>query len=96
MENYLSGRVDSANPALAEQESSHFRSYLEQGSTDAEVALSEQFGDSASDSSAEGETQVLYEEEEGPKVEVVSVDGRPVQIVVRLESGRRLELNCEY
>ena len=43
-----------------------------------------------------GETALLYEEDGGPKVEVVSIDGRPVQIVVHLESGRILELNCEY
>ena len=95
MENYLTGRGDSVNSALGDQGSSPFRSYLEQES-DAEPVINEAFEDSTPDPAAVGDTQVLYEEEEGPKVEVVSVDGRPVQIVVRLESGRRLELNCEY
>lgn len=95
MENYLTGRGGSANSALDDQETSPFRSYLEQES-DAEPVASEAFEDSTPDPAPVGDTQVLYEEEEGPKVEVVSVDGRPVQIVVRLESGRRLELNCEY
>ena len=95
MENYLTGRGDSTNSALDDQGSSPFRSYLEQGS-DIESIPNEEFEDASGDPAAVGETQVLYEEEEGPKVEVVSVDGRPVQIVVRLESGRRLELNCEY
>lgn len=95
MENYLTGRGTSVNSALADQDSSPFRSYLDQGS-ETEPIPSEGFEDAGSNPAAVGETQVLYEEEEGPKVEVVSVDGRPVQIVVCLESGRRLELNCEY
>ena len=95
MENYLTGRGDSANSTLDDQESSPFRSYLEQNSNTQPVST-EGSEDAEFDPAAVGETQVLYEEEEGPKVEVVSVDGRPVQIVVRLESGRRLELNCEY
>ena len=96
MENYLTGRgKDAPHPALVDKDSSSFRSYLDQGS-DSELVPNEGLEGSGSDPVAVGETQVLYEEEEGPKVEVVSVDGRPVQIVVRLESGRRLELNCEY
>ena len=93
MESYLAGRGTSGNPALSDQDTSSFRSYLEQGS-ESDAVAEQQFEDS--DPAVVGDTQVLYEEEEGPKVEVVSVDGRPVQIVVRLESGRRLELNCEY
>ena len=95
MENYLTGREGSANSALADQVSSPFRSYLED-SSEAEHISYEGFEDTGVASAVVGETQVLYEEEEGPKVEVVSVNGRPVQIVVCLESGRRLELNCEY
>ena len=95
MESYLAGRSDSNVQALTEQESSPFRSYLDK-QPDAEPALEEQFEDTLPDPVEVGESEVLYEEEQGPKVEVVSVDGRPVRIIVFLESGRRLELNCEY
>jgi len=98
VENYLTGRTDSGHPALEEEGNSSFRSYLEQESVTSSNAASD-FSqhplpvDSPADS---GETALLYEEDGGPKVEVVSIDGRPVQIVVHLESGRILELNCEY
>ena len=98
MENYLTGRTDSGHPALEDESNSAFRSYLEQESTIS--------SNTASDSSEQnlhvespadsGETAILYEEDGGPKVEVVSIEGRPDRIVVHLESGRILELNCEY
>tara|TARA_A100001037_G_C14933221_1_gene537006 strand:+ start:335 stop:622 length:288 start_codon:yes stop_codon:yes gene_type:complete len=95
MESYLAGRSDSNGQALTEEDSSSFRSYLEK-QPELEPTLEEQFEDTLPDPAEVGETQVLYEEEQGPKVEVVSVDGCPVRIIVFLESGRRLELNCEY
>ena len=98
VENYLTGRTDSGHPALEDESNSAFRSYLDQESvtsSNAESDSSEQNlpVDSPVD---EGETALLYEEDGGPKVEMVSIDGRPVQIVVHLEGGRILELNCEY
>ena len=98
MENYLTGRTDSGHPALEDESNGAFRSYLEQESvTSSDVASDSSDlstpGDSPSDV---GETALIYEEDGGPKVEVVSVENRPVQIVVHLESGRILELNCEY
>ncbi|MFP6894287.1 MAG: hypothetical protein VCA18_11080 [Opitutales bacterium] len=94
MENYLTGRTDSGHPALEGEGNSSFRSYLEQESASPSDSPDEQLSvDSPADL---GETALLYEEDGGPKVEVVSIDGRPVQIVVHLESGRILELNCDY
>ena len=94
MENYLTGRTDSTHPALEEADNSSFRSYLEQDSSSPHDPSDEQLPVEASADA--GETALLYEEDGGPKVEVISIDGRPVQIVVHLESGRILELNCEY
>jgi hypothetical protein len=99
VENYLTGRADSGHPALEDESNNAFRSYLEQESVTSSNAGSDssEQNNLPVDSPADaGETALLYEEDGGPKVEVVSIDGRPVQIVVLLESGRILELNCEY
>lgn len=92
MEHYLSGRGNFGDSAQESGEGEEFRSLLDQE----EGALPPQEASAEPNVSVEGETQLLYEEEAGPKVEVVNVDGRPAQIIVHLESGRRLELNCEY
>ena len=94
MENYLTGRMDSGDPALEDEGNSSFRSYLEQESVSPDDSPDAKL--SVESPAVLGETALLYEEDGGPKVEVVSIDGRPVQIVVHLESGRILELNCEY
>lgn len=94
MENYLTGRTDSGHPALTDEGNSSFRSYLEQEPVSPGDSPDEQL--SVESPAVSGETALLYEEDGGPKVEVISIDGRPVQIVVHLESGRILELNCEY
>lgn len=98
MENYLTGRTDSGHPALEDESNDAFRSYLEQESvTSSDVAGDSSDHSTPADSPSDvGETALIYEEDGGPKVEVVSVENRPVQIVVHLESGRILELNCEY
>ena len=97
MENYLTGRTDSEHPALEDETNGAFRSYLEQESVTSSSTASDSSEPPPADSPSDtGETALIYEEDGGPKVEVVSIDGRPVQIVVHLESGRILELNCEY
>ena len=40
--------------------------------------------------------QVIYEQENCPKVEVVSIDGKPTSIVIHLQDGRLLEIDCVY
>ena len=40
--------------------------------------------------------EVIYEQENCPKVEVVSIDGKPTSIVIHLEDGRLLEIDCVY
>ena len=40
--------------------------------------------------------EVIYEQENCPKVEVISVDGKPTSIVIHLEDGRLLEIDCVY
>lgn len=40
--------------------------------------------------------EVIYDAENCPKVEVVSVDGKPTSIVIHLLDGRLLEIDCVY
>lgn len=40
--------------------------------------------------------EVIYEQENCPKVEVVSIDGKPISIVIHLQDGRLLEIDCVY
>ena len=48
------------------------------------------------DFSVHVDVPVETEEPEGPKVELISEDGRVVSIVVSCSCGKRLELACEY
>jgi len=40
--------------------------------------------------------EVIYEQENCPKVEVVSIDGKPTSIEIHLQDGRLLEIDCVY
>ncbi len=95
MEHYLAGRGNFGDTPQEGGEGEDFRSFLDREAPSPDPSP-EGEPSPQQPPSVEGETQLLYEEEAGPKVEVVNVDGRPVQIIVHLESGRRLELNCEY
>ena len=40
--------------------------------------------------------EIVFEQVDGPKVEVISEDGEVTKIVVHLASDKILEINCEY
>ena len=88
MESYLAGRGHSSGSDSAQD--SEFRSYLNDGS--------KQVGDpvDASDSPQDEQVEVIYDQADCPKVEVVSVDGKPRRIVIYLPDGKLLEISCEY
>ena len=86
MENYLSGRSPDGDPPIG-NESQPFRSLADSNADGLPVSASP---------SANEVTETLHDEPGGPKVEVVSVDGRVNRIVVHLENGKVLNLHCEY
>jgi len=45
---------------------------------------------------AASETEVILDEANCPKVEVVSQDNIPQKIVIHLEDGRLLTIGCQY
>lgn len=88
MESYLSGRSPDADPSR-DNESKPFRSYA---STEGDGSSHL----SGSSSMGEETVEILHDEPGGPKVEVVSVEGRVNRIVVHLENGKVLNLHCQY
>ena len=90
MENYLTGRGGKDDINFSDVDSS-FRPFLSHPTNDQvepnvdEVNLE-----------SEGSTEVIYNEQDCPKVEVISVDSKPKQIVIHLPDGRLLKINCEY
>ena len=47
-------------------------------------------------STVAGTGEIVFEQVDGPKVEVISEDGEVSKIVVHLASDKILEINCEY
>ena len=90
MQGYLSGRGVKSDSKEGIKPS--FRPFLEQKSTEKE-SLKNQDGDN---SSANLKTEVIYEQANCPKVEVVTEDNIPQKIVIHLEDGRLLTIGCKY
>jgi len=86
MESYLKGRgyKDDLN------KDSSFESLLETSKKKPETSQVEPV------EAIPAQKEVIYEQENCPKVEVVSVDGKPTSIVIHLQDGRLLEIDCVY
>jgi hypothetical protein len=52
--------------------------------------------DAAVSNESETSTQVIYEEKDAPRVEVLSVDGVPSEIVISMVDGKILRIACDY
>lgn len=91
MQSYLSGR--GGEHQVVGKSNEGFRSYLDssQQTEQDDTSLS-----SVPEDSVDLQTDVIYEEDGCPKVEVSSVDGKPVSINIHLPDGRLLKLDCEY
>ena len=89
MESYLTGRGDSSGNILPAAEEEGFRSYLDDDP--------KQVTPPAEPDAKENEqVDVVYDEANCPKVEVVSSEGKPRRIVIHLPDGKLLEISCEY
>ena len=87
MENYLKGRGFSQEKAT----DSGFSSYLASDSSD------EVDSPSADETIGfEQSTEIIYQEEGAPKVEVLSVDGKPTKLLIHFENDKVLEIDCLY
>ena len=90
MDNYLNGRGGNDNLDTSESDNS-FRPLL--GESD---GVTNQHSNSDNNQEPQGQVEVIFDEKDCPKVEVISVDNKPSQIVVHLPDGRLLKINCEY
>ena len=92
MQSYLSGRGASMEGDGSSDESNGFSSYLADPSKQIPVPETSDAGDSVQNT----ETEVIHADESGIKVEVVSVDNSPVNILIHIPDGRVIDLSCEY
>jgi len=87
MENYLKGRGGSIEKAA----DSGFSSYLASDSSHkADSTSTEKTTD------LEQSSEIIYQEEGAPKVEVLSVDGKPTKLLIHFENDKVLEIDCLY
>jgi hypothetical protein len=82
MKGYLSGRTTSKECEVDKDTS--FRSLLS--------IEKEQLDDTPVNSKID----VIYEDKDCPKVEVLSEDGTPSAIIIHLPDGKLLQINCHY
>jgi hypothetical protein len=45
---------------------------------------------------ADAQTDVIHTDETGIKIEVVSIDGTPSNLLVHIPDGRVIDIKCEY
>ena len=87
MDNYLKGRGLTQESAKA----SGFSSYLASDTSDeADTSTAEIV------TGLEQSTEVIYQEEGSPKVEVLSMDGKPTKLLIHFDNGKVLEIDCLY
>ncbi len=91
MQSYLSGRGANIDNEKSEIVSSSFSSYLSDPGKQHLIAPS-----SETENKEEVEKELIHTDESGIKIEVVSVDGIPTNLLVHIPDGRVIDLSCEY
>jgi len=92
MDSYLSGRGFDTNRGDKDS-SSEFKSLGALMDLAKKTMLPE---DSTATKESETSTQVIYEEKDAPRVEVVSMDGVPREIIISMVDGKILRIACDY
>ena len=87
MESYLSSK----GASLSSPNDSSFSSYLRNDESVEQTSSTEITVDEANCT-----TEVIYDEKDCPRVEVVSIDGNPQKILIHLLDSKLLEINCHY
>lgn len=88
MQSYLSGRGGIKESGDGPSES-QFRPFLQNNDTDQK--------DTDDDlSSKDLDSEIIYDEANCPKVEVLSEDGIAQEIIIHLQDGRVLKIQCQY
>ena len=92
MQSYLSGRGANVENSESEQTDGSFSSYL----SGPNKQQSNPPTNESSQSDVSSESEVIHTDESGIKIEVVSVDGVPKNLLVHIPDGRIIDLSCEY
>jgi hypothetical protein len=91
MQSYLSGRGANIGDGKSDDPSGSFSSYLADPAKQHSISSPPE-----SESEEVAEKEVIHTDESGIKIEVVSVDGTPTNLLVHIPDGRVIDLSCEY
>ena len=91
MENYLSGRGSNLEGNNFNNDEDEFSPYL---SANSSADLNSSTDHDELDQNKE--KSLIHSDETGIKIEVVSVDGTPSNILIHIPDGRIIDLSCEY
>jgi hypothetical protein len=92
MQSYLSGRGTSIENVVSVDGSNSFSPYLSDPSKQHDnMPKSEVIQNDVN-----SDTEVVHEDESGIKIEVVSVEGVPTNLLVHIPDGRVIDIGCEY
>jgi hypothetical protein len=90
MQSYLSGRGANIDDVKSD-DSGSFSSYLADPGKQHSISSPPE-----SESEKAVEKEIIHTDESGIKIEVVSVDGTPTNLLVHIPDGRVIDLSCEY
>ena len=92
MQSYLSGRGTSIENVVSVDGSNSFSPYLSDPSKQHDnMPKSEVIQNDVN-----SDTGVVHEDESGIKIEVVSVEGVPTNLIVHIPDGRVIDIGCVY
>ena len=92
MQSYLSGRGANIQDEDSEKTAESFSSYLTDPSKKHTIAPNSELTQKNEDL----EKKLVHEDESGIKIEVVSADGIPTNLLVHIPDGRIIDLSCQY
>ena len=92
MQSYLTGRGSSIENVVSVDGSNSFSSYLSDPSKQHNSMPKSEVIQNEVDS----DTELVHEDESGIKIEVVSVEGVPTNLLVHIPDGRVIDIGCEY
>tara|TARA_B100000282_G_C31694539_1_gene473169 strand:+ start:455 stop:721 length:267 start_codon:yes stop_codon:yes gene_type:complete len=88
MQSYLSGRGGTKECGDGVSES-QFRPFLQKNGSDQTDAVDDL-------TAKDLDSEIIYDEANCPKVEVLSEDGIAQEILIHLQDGRILKIQCQY
>jgi len=92
MQSYLSGRGTSIENVLTVDGTDSFSPYLSDPSKQHDSMPKSE----VVQNDVNSDTELVHEDESGIKIEVVSVEGVPTNLIVHIPDGRVIDIGCVY